>query len=137
MGYNVHLESRESKFRIPADKVEECLNGILDNPKYQNEVKDAKKHVKYFDYIPAQPKLIELIYNAWGFRLTPNTVNDLDKISYEWEKMHDFDGFCNAVAPCVESGSYIQFCGEDGEKWRYAFRDGKWKEIRPVLTWPD
>lgn len=139
MGYNVWLSERSSKFRIPADKVEECVNGILNtsNKWLQDSVKDAKKRIKYFEHIPPLLKLVELVNQIWGFKFVPNATNDIDKVSYELEKMHDFDGFCNAIAPCVESGSFLEFKGEDASVWRYVFRDGKWKEVRPVITWPD
>lgn len=139
MGYNVWLSERASKFRIPADKVEECLNGILNstNKWLQDALKDAKKRIKYFEHLPAPVKLVELVNQVWGFNFTPNKDGDIDKISYEMEKMHDFDGFCNAIAPCVDSGSFLEFKGEDANVWRYVFRDGKWKEVRPVITWPD
>ena len=138
MGYCVRL-SRNTKFRIPAAKVEECLNGILNttNKWLQDSIKDAKKHIKYFEHIPPLPKLVELVNIVWGFKLTPNESKDIDKIDYELEKMHDFDGFCNVIASCVESGSFLEFKGEDAAVWRYVFRDGSWKEVRPVITWPE
>jgi hypothetical protein len=139
MGYDVRL-SRNTKFRIPAAKVEDCLNGILDTTDkwLQGAVKDAKKHIKYFNHIPPLLKLIELVNNIWGFKLTPNKeTNDIDKVEYELEKMHDFAGFCDAIAPYVESGSFLEFKGEDAAVWRYVFCDGTWKEVRPVITWPE
>lgn len=30
---------------------------------------------------------------------------------------------------------YIEYLGEDGEKWRYVFKDGKCEEVYPKLTW--
>jgi len=137
MGYCVHLSGQ--KFRIPANKIESCLGGMLntDNKWLQSAVKDAKKHIKYFDHIPPLLKLIELASNIWGFKFTPSTDGEIDKISFELEKRGDFDGFCNAVAAHVESGSYLEFTGEDSERWRYVFRDGSWKNVKPVVTWPE
>jgi hypothetical protein len=137
MGYCVHLS--EQKFRIPADKIESCLDEILCiQSKYlKDAVLSAKKHVKYFEHLPPLLKFVELVNEVWGFRFTPNEAGDLDRVDYELEKMNDFDGFCRAIAPHVESGSYLEFHGEDGEKWRYVFRNGSWKQVRPVVVWPE
>lgn len=137
MGYCVHLSGQ--KFRIPASKIDDCLNGILNtkNKWLVDAVKDAVKHIKYFDQISPTCKLMELANCIWGFKFIPNKDNDIDKVSYELEKMHDFDGFCNAIASCVESGSYLEFAGDDANRWRYAFRDGTWKEVRPKVIWDE
>jgi len=135
MGYCVHLS--EHLFRIPANQIEPCLNGILDNKYLKDEVLSAQKHVKYFGHLPSLLKLTELVNSIWGFKFTPNETGDIFKVEYELEKTHDFDGFCNAIALSVESGSYLEFRGEDGAKWRYVFRDGNWKEIRPKVVWPE
>lgn len=139
MGYNVWLDSRHSKFRIPADKVEGCVQSMLSTKDkwIKESIQDAKKHIKYFEHIPPLPKLIELVYNIWGFRFTPNTENAIDKVTYELEKMHAFEEFCGAIAPFVESGSFLEFKGEDGAAWRYVFKDGNWKEVKPKVVWPD
>lgn len=136
MGYCVRLSGQ--KFRLPAAKVEDCLNGILNNTdKWQAAaVKDAVKHIKYFDHIPANLKLIELVNQIWGLKFVPNKDNDIDKVEWEWEEMGDFDGFCNAVAAFIDPG-YLEFSGEDSRKWRYVFRDGSWKNVKPVVTWPE
>lgn len=139
MSYSIWLSSK-SKFRIPADKVDACLDGILStkNKWLADAVKSAAKHIKYFEHIPSPLKFIELVNQIWGFKFTPNKDNnDLDKIDYERENMHDLDGFCNVVASYVESGSYLEFKGEDAEVWRYVFRDGTWKNVKPVVTWPE
>lgn len=137
MGYCVHLSGQ--KFRIPSNKVEECLNGILntENKWLKDAVQDAKKHIKYFEHIPSNLKFIELVNEIWGFKFISNKDGEIGKLSYELEKMHDFDGFCDAIVSCVESGSYLEFTGEDSDRWRYVFRDGSWKNVKPVVTWPE
>ena len=43
--------------------------------------------------------------------------------------------FFNTLAPFVVDESYIEFVGEDGDKWRYVFNDGEAKEIRAEVSW--
>lgn len=137
MGYCVRLSGQQ--FRIPASKINDCLDNILatNNKWLTHAVNEAAKNIKYFAHIPANLKFIELVDYVWGFTFTQNKDNDIDNVSYNLENMHDFDGFCNSIAPCVESGSYLEFTGEDSTKWRYVFRDGKWKEVRPNMIWLD
>lgn len=54
-----------------------------------------------------------------------------DKIAY------DEDTIFQAIAPYVGDGSFIEMIGEDGERWRWVFEDGKCKEVRAKLTWLD
>jgi len=54
-----------------------------------------------------------------------------DKIAY------DEDTMFQAIAPYVEDGSFIEMAGEDGDRWRWVFKDGKCKEVRAKVTWSD
>jgi hypothetical protein len=135
MGYCVSLTGQ--KFFLHSSKIDACIANILNNEKLVKQVVEAKKRIKYFDNIPAIFQLVELVKAMWSFQLTPNKHGDVDKISYEGEKMRDFENFLHLVAPLVESGSYLEFRGEDSEMWRYLFKDNGWAEIRPKVIWPD
>ena len=50
---------------------------------------------------------------------------------------HDEDTMFQAIAPYVKDGSYIEMGGEDGDLWRWIFKDGTCKEIHAIITWPD
>ena len=45
--------------------------------------------------------------------------------------------FFNALAAFVVDGSWIEFTGEDGTKWRYVFDGERAKEIRAKVSWDD
>lgn len=47
------------------------------------------------------------------------------------------DKLFGAIAPYVRAGSYIQMSGEDGSMWRWVFDGISYKELEPVITWPD
>lgn len=51
------------------------------------------------------------------------------------EKLGEDYEILNAIAPAVENGSYVQMVGEDGEFWRWIFKDGECKEISPKIIW--
>ena len=50
---------------------------------------------------------------------------------------HDEDTMFQAIAPYVEDGSFIEMAGENGDRWRWVFKDGRCEEFRPKVTWPD
>lgn len=43
----------------------------------------------------------------------------------------------NTLAAFVVDGSWIEFTGEDGEKWRYIFNDGEVKQKNAHILWDD
>lgn len=42
-----------------------------------------------------------------------------------------------SIAPFVAEGSFLDMSGEDGERWKWVFKDGKCQEIRARLVWDD
>lgn len=134
MGYSVR--QTEQKFFLPSNKIDACIAAILNDANRAREVASAKIRVKYFDNIPAIFQLVELVKDLWSFQLIPNKHGDIDKVEYECEKLHDYEGFCDAVAPYVESGSYIEFRGGDGGLFRFLFKDNAWKKVVPSIVWP-
>jgi hypothetical protein len=63
---------------------------------------------------------------------------------FNGEKWRDQDEFYKVIAPFVEPKAsefnkeregVIECLGEDGEKWRYIFKDGKIKHETAVVSW--
>lgn len=52
---------------------------------------------------------------------------DVVGIEFNGEKLGNDDDIFTVIAPFVESGSYIKFAGEDGDRWQFKFKDGKMK----------
>lgn len=50
------------------------------------------------------------------------------------EKYGDDDTLFKIIAPFCED-SYMQFCGEDGEHFRFVIENGKFEEKCPKLIW--
>ncbi len=42
-----------------------------------------------------------------------------------------------AIAPAMPDGNYVEFQGEDGERWRWAFHKGKLVELTSKLEWAE
>jgi len=61
--------------------------------------------------------------------------NGYGDLYFDGEKLgNDYEFFC-AIAPYVGNNCYVQIRGEDGEMWRWVFRDGKCHEIYPTIIW--
>ena len=44
--------------------------------------------------------------------------------------------FFKAIAPHINDG-YLEYIGEDGDKWRYIFKNGECKEVYPKVVWEE
>lgn len=74
-----------------------------------------------------------------SFGYTPELDSDYNIVGIEHhqEKMSDEESMFKAIAPYVDSGSYIEMYGDGGERWRWVFDDGKLEEINAILPWED
>lgn len=58
-------------------------------------------------------------------RYTPiyNIDGDICDVEFTGEKYGDENVFFAALSPYVETGSYLSFEGEDGESWKWIFKN--------------
>lgn len=61
---------------------------------------------------------------------------NINKASYEGYEPWDWDGLKKA-APYIQDGSFLEFSGEEGGRFRLVFHDGKMREVSAKLTWED
>lgn len=50
------------------------------------------------------------------------------------EKLGDDEEIFSLIAPYINDG-YIELLGEDGDKWRYVFENGKCETKHPKIEW--
>lgn len=70
-----------------------------------------------------------------GYGIEKSSDGGYDQIWLDHEKFDDEDGIFQILAPFVSDGSFIEFCGEDGAIWRYAFNNGEFAELSPKIEW--
>lgn len=80
-----------------------------------------------------QAKTLSEAMMAW--RWDVHTEDGVIGIEFMGEKLGDDLVLFKAIAPFVESGSYIEMRGEDGALWRWVFEDGQVKEKVATVTW--
>lgn len=84
-------------------------------------------YISYFAYLNnAEPDLWNNLSDAmsdWRFPIDVNDEQDVVDISFSGEKLGDEKQMFERIAPFVKTGSYIEFVGDEGEKWRIEFTE--------------
>jgi len=118
MGYYVTLAGYD--LTIPASKVHSCLCKL-----------NAMSHTKGgYSWVsePTHPSGFSDImeaFEAWRYTVREERNGDITLESFDGEKLVDDDIFWSTVADFVEDGAYMDWEGEDNERWRYKFEGGK------------
>jgi len=74
----------------------------------------------------------------YGYLAELDDEGEIIELYFNGDKLAcDEDIMFQAIAPYVEDGSFIEMVGEDGDCWRWIFKDAKCKEVRAEVTWPD
>lgn len=117
MGYCI--DSMEASFMLKkenADKAWEALKKLFDKTPHigwanQSVIKNSSS--------------FEEAMEECGWTIEQNENGDYDFIYFSDEKYGDNEIELEAIAPYVEDDSYIQMQGEDGDIWRWIFKNGK------------
>ena len=134
MGYCIDYE--EGKIRLTNENMKKALK-VLSGKKirwcngfdYENIDFSDNEEVNNYNYDSMS------VYDVWE-----DLRYDVDYIDDSWyicgflgEKYGSDDELFNLIAPYCEDG-YIQFCGEDGEHFRFVIKDGKFEEVHAKLN---
>lgn len=96
---------------------------------------NLRKHFSFmpWNYDEICRDLFEVL-NALSFDVSTNSDGDIDSIFF-FNKLGQESLFLEAIAPYVESGSYIVWKGEDGTMWVHEFLEGKMTEKEAYIVW--
>lgn len=148
MGYNVMLTG--SDFKVAPDKLEPLLQALKDLNKRDDlktggawgQLPDGTmgQTEKWFAWMPADYDQTVTsaaeVFEELGFTVT--TEDDGTLILEEYDsKAGAEDLFLMAAAPFVTAGSYLEWEGEDGERWRQDFDGETMKTRMGTITWID
>lgn len=151
MSYYVHTTN--CNFIIPGDQVE-AADAALRELNNRNDLKrggsfpnkedldnDKPRPDKWFSWMPWNyhekdvcPDL-ESILNEVGFACSVADDGTLEVDYYEESKMGNEREFIEALAPFAMHGSYMNWEGEDGDRWRWEVHDGQLKHLVGETTW--
>lgn len=129
MGYCVEIS--ESTFNFNIEKVDEIIETIKE---FTKNTTDKLRWIDKDDVLQST-NVIE-IFSAFRLELVLDSTETKYIIDYmSGEKLGGYElDFYNCIAEFIND-SYIEYLGEDGEKWRYVFKDGKCEEKYPADIW--
>ena len=132
MGYC--MDQGATQFRILAKNKHEAWKAtrplLKESPKmggYSYTGGQTTRHYSWVDAADFQvSKTIEGVLEAWRWEAdVDEATGDISYVHFRGEKLGDDEVLWRAIAPFVESGSYIEMNGEDGGAWCWRFVDGK------------
>lgn len=128
MGYYINQE--EADFTILRENQAAALQAIKDM------FIDGKHYMWINDSAPEQWDTLSEAMRDWSYVPFFDTdTGDIVDIGFSAEKAGDEDKMFKAIAPFVESGSFIWMLGEDGCQWKWVFKDGEFEEKHARLVW--
>lgn len=129
MGYCI--EMTDSKFVIKKENFEKALNSlksvfVLENMTCVDCI-DGREY-PHFCWVNTQIVLnsatLEVAMSEIRYFPFCNAQGDICNVEFVGEKYGDEKIFFNVLAPYVEDGSFLSFCGEDGNTWTWNFNNG-------------
>lgn len=142
MGYYVSILSCD--FPVPENL--EVLSAIYEMDTKFDSVKNGWSlhngvQEKWFSWMPedlTKLKTVKEVLEALGFKCesvtAPNDETMVHIVGYD-SKTGQEDLFLAVIAPYVEHGSYIEWTGEEGERWKNIVHEGRLTVQEASLVW--
>ena len=134
MGYC--MDQRDSFFVIRKENEHEALQAIK-SVAGSETIKDGSW--RHFSWVSSarflEATTLDEALQAWRWELYRDGDGTIGNIGFCGEKYGDENVLFRAIAPFVESGSYIEMNGEDGSLWRWIFKNGTVDEVSATITW--
>lgn len=73
----------------------------------------------------------------WAYDFELDETGNVTGIEFLGEKVGEDYWMFQSIAPYVKDGSFIEMLGEDGEQWRWVFKDGNCREITAKVSWEE
>ncbi len=128
MGYC--MSQNESKFHIRAADKNLALRAI------KALMIDKKGPFHWVDTatVKSSQNLADAM-DEWRWDVEEDEAGNIVGIAFSGEKAGDDLTLFKAIAPFVESGSYIEMRGEDGAQWRWIFNEKMCIEKTVKISW--
>lgn len=133
MGYYIKLKAQ--KFSIKKENFDAALKAIQSLANNKETITDSSgRHFSWVRQGFEELDTLPAILDEWRYIAKIDTEG-IYRLEFTGEKYGDDDLLFKTLAPYVEAGSYLEWLGEDGDKWRFTF-DGKvMKQTRPKIVW--
>ena len=145
MGYYINTTS-EQDFLLPKENFDAAYKAMCELNKHDDLKRGgtgafgSEDRQVWFSWMHENyPEVCEDLFEIFdhlGFDYTKDGDGNIDSLSYD-NKQGAEEVFLAAIAPFVKDGSFMTWRGEDGELWRYLYRDGRLKTVPAVITFPE
>lgn len=134
MGY--YIEMIDSKFEIKKENFKKALESLKsvfvpENMNCYDYI--GGKQYPHFSWVDThevlRSKTLGEALEEIRYEPEYDDNGDICNVEFTGQKYGSENVFFNALAPYVESGSYIAFEGEDGDTWEWSFNNGKVEQI--------
>lgn len=137
MGYEINIT--DANFTIPAKNLdaayqEMCALNQHDDLKHGGSSTGAKWFPWMDQNYPETCKNAQDILEQLGFHTETQMDGSLSLVSYD-SKVGQEDLFLDVIAPFVANGSYIEWKGEDGDRWRHEIDGGRLIQKTGRIIW--
>ena len=133
----------EHHFTIKSENTDKTLEAIKHLCEQEKELGGGYSSLRgnTFCYVDTKEVLLaqdlKQAFSVWRWGISLDDKGDVDSISFEGENLGDDTIFFSEIAPYVEEGSYVQMHGEDGDIWRWVFRNGMCQNLSAELSFPE
>jgi len=131
MGYEVSREMHVTFPKIKKIQFIEIFNKFMSNPP------GGRFHWGQSGEFDPEECYFTDILEEWSYPIEEDKKDDtlFRVIDFEGCKEGDDALLWEALAPVIDSGSYIENKGEDGALWRWKFNDGDFEEKYADISW--
>lgn len=137
MGYSYCVN--DSSFGIEAQHFPDMMDHLL---KWHRKLAADNQPLKWMDHDKAIAMLEEgdLIgyFDGWCYAAKIDiTTGDVVNLIFEGEKIGQEDNLWDQIAPWVQDGSHLTCQGEDGDMWRWTWREGRLYTVEAQVVYDD
>lgn len=139
MGY--YINQRETQFSIKKENIPACLERMKSLCNREDKMgggrgiggEEAEKWFAWVDMDELKnATTINQAFNAWRWTVELDKNGNIEHLCFLGEKLGDDEFLFGSIAEFIESGSFIEISGEDGDLWRWVFEDGAMRNSIPV-----
>lgn len=127
MGYCIYVNSDNFSFKV--ENGNKILRAVQEGIKSKTITEDRWiSHSRILEV-----KNVEKLFDELRFDIKKKDNKYV--VDFYGEKFGGYEeSVFKSMAKFIDDG-YLEYIGEDGEKWRYIFKNGECKEVYPKLIW--
>jgi hypothetical protein len=130
MGYCIRLQNAEFRIRQEDKRLAHTAVMEIDDQRVQGEIADEIRDHDDTD-------TLAIVVSAFGWKLVEDAYDNVVSIRHDGEKAWREKELFDALAPYVEDGCFVEVTGEDGDHFRWAFKNGLCVQQQAIISWED